>query len=530
PMKLSCNIVTAAQQCTEARRKSVAVGVEEEAAASNRAETAIPSLFLRTGILLPVGRMSSGGGGSSSAASRQRNKTSSKAAAAMVEETFSLVPRESTSAFGMIIRLAPDLVEEIKRVEAQGGRSMRFITIPLGMERGDLCDIYEEHQSGEDGEGLLIESGCAWRKLNVQRTLDESTTSHMKMRSVEAVQRIKSRNSPKHQQSLPITECSRDQLHVPGQLNAQESVDILHHSPGILHEEKLSGNRDGQARSSSDSDSESDNSDSGNDSGSSSDSEASSNKESSDEEVDIMSDGDKEPQQSIQSAERFAIDLPGHGSDVAAVEGNDSDAADFEGHDSDPVDIDGHSSDEDHCSEADRKKFSDDNWKMEARTGTTPTTNEEVGISGQEQLPSGDDNLRERQNFIGQMFDYTDNTTNDSLTNDQHDISERLGKDQDQIAPALDHYSQQSARVKNMKYQQLPAAGRDSEPSERKCDAEYLKAFATQMIDPLKGLQQSSIQKLNGPGQMKPVDSSGRPNARDTLKMNLCYCQINSGN
>ncbi|KAF2544331.1 hypothetical protein F2Q68_00032169 [Brassica cretica] len=218
-----------------------------------------------------------------------------------------------------------------------------------------------------------------------------------------------------------------------------------------------------------------------------------------------MSDGDKEPQQSIQSAERFAIDLPGHGSDVAAVEGNDSDAADFEGHDSDPVDIDGHSSDEDHCSEADRKKFSDDNWKMEARTGTTPTTNEEVGISGQEQLPSGDDNLRERQNFIGQMFDYTDNTTNDSLTNDQRDISERLGKDQDQIAPALDHYSQQSARVKNMKYQQLPAAGRDSE---RKCDAEYLKAFATQMIDPLKGLQQSLIQKLNGPGQMKPVDSS----------------------
>ncbi|KAL0837044.1 hypothetical protein Bca101_088934 [Brassica carinata] len=561
---------------------------------------------------------------------RQRNKTSAKAAAATLEETFSLVPRESISAFGMIIRLAPDLVEEIKRVEAQGGRSMRFLTIPLGMliiivggkefkftwsrERGDLCDIYEEHQSGEDGEGLLIESGCAWRKLNVQRTLDESTTSHMKMRSVEAVQRIKSRNivcpllqryiwlfsypisvyttidsvgdrvpnaekkielilkkianfqapryflkpgtdsksykkhspdsicSPKHQQSLPITECSRDQLHVPGrngevsqdclpahlveQLNAQESVDILHHSPGILHEEKLSGNRDGQARSSSDSDSESDNSDSGNDSGSSSDSEASSNKESSDEEVDIMSDGDKEPQQSIQSAERFAIDLPGHGSDVAAVEG---DAADFEGHDSDPVDIDGHSSDEDHCSEADRKKFSDDNWKMEARTGTTPTTNEEVGISGQEQLPSGDDNLRERQNFIGQMFDYTDNTTNDSLTNDQRDISERLGKDQDQIAPALDHYSQQSARVKNMKYQQLPAAGRDSEPSERKCDAEYLKAFATQMIDPLKGLQQSLIQKLNGPGQMKPVDSSGIPNTRDTLKMNPCYCQINRG-
>ncbi|KAF2543232.1 hypothetical protein F2Q68_00032170 [Brassica cretica] len=94
-----------------------------------------------------------------------------------------------------------------------GGKEFKFT---WSRERGDLCDIYEEHQSGEDGEGLLIESGCAWRKLNVQRTLDESTTSHMKMRSVEAVQRIKSRNSPKHQQSLPITECSRDQLHVPG--------------------------------------------------------------------------------------------------------------------------------------------------------------------------------------------------------------------------------------------------------------------------------------------------------------------------
>ncbi|KAL0690456.1 hypothetical protein Bca4012_090134 [Brassica carinata] len=414
-----------------------------------------------------------------------------------------------------------------------GGKEFKFT---WSRERGDLCDIYEEHQSGEDGEGLLIESGCAWRKLNVQRTLDESTTSHMKMRShsLSFAAKIANFQAPRYflkpgtdsksykkhspdsiwgsnKENFSVCErngeVSQDCLpaHLVEQLNAQESVDILHHSPGILHEEKLSGNRDGQARSSSDSDSESDNSDSGNDSGSSSDSEASSNKESSDEEVDIMSDGDKEPQQSIQSAERFAIDLPGHGSDVAAVEG---DAADFEGHDSDPVDIDGHSSDEDHCSEADRKKFSDDNWKMEARTGTTPTTNEEVGISGQEQLPSGDDNLRERQNFIGQMFDYTDNTTNDSLTNDQRDISERLGKDQDQIAPALDHYSQQSARVKNMKYQQLPAAGRDSEPSERKCDAEYLKAFATQMIDPLKGLQQSLIQKLNGPGQMKPVDSS----------------------
>ncbi|KAF8094111.1 hypothetical protein N665_0370s0046 [Sinapis alba] len=166
----------------------------------------------------PIGRMSTGGDGSS-AAPRQRNTTSVKAAAAAsssssrtVEEKFSLVSRESPPAFGMIIRLTPDLVDEIKRVEAEGGAAkIKFDAFPNNStgniinvggkefkftwsgERGDLCDIYEEHQSGEDENGVLIEAGSAWRKLNVQRTLDESTTSQMKMRSVEAEQRTKSR-------------------------------------------------------------------------------------------------------------------------------------------------------------------------------------------------------------------------------------------------------------------------------------------------------------------------------------------------
>lgn len=60
-------------------------------------------------------------------------------------------------------------------------------------ETGDLCDIYEERQSGEDGNGLLVESGCAWRKLNVHRVLDESTKNHVKMRSEEAERKLKSR-------------------------------------------------------------------------------------------------------------------------------------------------------------------------------------------------------------------------------------------------------------------------------------------------------------------------------------------------
>ncbi|XP_010510057.1 PREDICTED: uncharacterized protein LOC104786362 [Camelina sativa] len=740
----------------------------------------------------PVGRMSSVGVGGSAAPRQRNNNTTSvvKAATSVpaVEETFSIVPRESPPAFGMIIRLTPDLVEEIKRVEAQGGAAkIKFDAFPNNStgniinvggkefkftwsgERGDLCDIYEEHQSDEDGNGLLIEAGCAWRKLNVQRTLDESTTSHMKMRSVEAEQRAKSRkaivldpgnpslkkqlalaegspwrmpnkqkkepppkkrkvdpppvpiggpkpsfkpgvstpamknrlsaspgpspvnqyntapsyeigniakthaanenvtpgqtkgrenmlasekepstwknnalrdtsgcqatnvnkeidlqtllvdilkeapmslkalekavgnripnaakkielilkkiatfqapryflkpeaelgsykkrspdsgSSPEHQQVLPITECNRDRLPVPGennmekfsvserngegsldclpvhlaeQLSMQENVDIEHHSPGIFHEEKGSDNREGQARSSSDSDSDSDNSDSGSDSksaagsdsGSSSDSEASSNsKDGSDEDVDIMSE---EPLLTIQSAERGAINLPGHGASAVEIEGHDSDAVDIDGHDSDAVDIDGHgsdavdvegnSSDEGHGSEADRKKISDNNWRTETTTGASPTANEEVSISGQEHFASDHDKLRERQNFIGQLFDDTENTTKDNFKNDKPDISERLAKDQDHKALDFEHNSQTSAREKKIKSQscnQLPAIGKDSQRSEVKYDAELRNSSASQTIDSLRGSQKSFNEKSNRHGQMKPVDSSGKSN------------------
>jgi hypothetical protein len=71
-----------------------------------------------------------------------------------------------------------------------GGKEFRFT---WSREFGDLCDIYEECQSGEDGNGLLIESGSAWRKLNVQRVLDESTKNHVKKMSEEAERKLKSR-------------------------------------------------------------------------------------------------------------------------------------------------------------------------------------------------------------------------------------------------------------------------------------------------------------------------------------------------
>lgn len=324
--------------------------------------------------------------------------------------------------------------------------------------------------------------------------------------------------------------------HLAEQSSAQVNVDIEHHSPGILHEEKRSEIREDQARRSSDSDSDSDNSDSGSDSGSSSDSEASSNsKDGSDEDVDIMSDGDRDPQQIIQSAERDAIDLPGHDSNLVDIEGHDSDAVDIDGHGSDAVDIDGHdsdavdidghgsdavdiegnSSDEGHDSEADRKKLSDTNWKMEATTGTSPTAIEEAGISEQANFASSHDKLRERQNFIGQLFDDTENTTKANFQNDQPDISERLANKHNQKAPELEHDSQDSARMNNRKSQifnQLPAIGKDSHRSERKYDVEPLNASASQTVNPLRGLQKPFIEKSNRHGQMRPVDSSGKSN------------------
>jgi len=56
----------------------------------------------------------------SSANSRLSLGGSAKKTPPAVEETFSLVSGTNPLAFSMIIRLAPDLIEEIKRVEAHG--------------------------------------------------------------------------------------------------------------------------------------------------------------------------------------------------------------------------------------------------------------------------------------------------------------------------------------------------------------------------------------------------------------------------
>lgn len=77
-----------------------------------------PSSVQRPSITPAGGRLSAAGG------NRNRNKTSGTASAAATvstaDESFSLV-RNSPPNFGMIIRLTPNLIDEIKRVEAQGG-------------------------------------------------------------------------------------------------------------------------------------------------------------------------------------------------------------------------------------------------------------------------------------------------------------------------------------------------------------------------------------------------------------------------
>ncbi|KAL2937646.1 Phenylalanine--tRNA ligase beta subunit [Bienertia sinuspersici] len=152
--------------------------------------------------------------------SSSRNKPSSSSSivtpstvSPQSEESFSLISADPP-AFAAIIRLAPDLVDEIKRAESLslppqikfhsnpnntsgnvidvGGKEFRFT---WSHEMGGLCDIYEERQNGEDGNGLLVESGCSWRKLNVQRVLDESTKKHVKKRSEEYEQKLKSRKA-----------------------------------------------------------------------------------------------------------------------------------------------------------------------------------------------------------------------------------------------------------------------------------------------------------------------------------------------
>ncbi|XP_047963310.1 dentin sialophosphoprotein-like [Salvia hispanica] len=157
-----------------------------------------------TGRPTAAGRLSLGGG------PRGRGGPPASTSSLQVEESFSLV-REKPLNFGMAIKLTADLVEEIRRVEAQGGAACikfganasgnviqvgdKTIKFTWSREPGDLCDIYEERQSGDSGNGLLVESGGTWRKVTVERELDESTKNHVKRLSEEAERKMKARKA-----------------------------------------------------------------------------------------------------------------------------------------------------------------------------------------------------------------------------------------------------------------------------------------------------------------------------------------------
>ncbi|VFQ80617.1 unnamed protein product [Cuscuta campestris] len=159
------------------------------------------------------GRLSVGSGAAGPRGCSTSSTPNSSAASNEVEESFSLATGNALN-FSMIIRLAPGLVEEIKRVEADGGLAQikfdanannstgnvikvgnKDFRFTWSRDGGDLCDIYEQRQSGDEGNGLLVESGSAWRKLNVQRVLDESAKNHVKMLSEEAERKSKSRKA-----------------------------------------------------------------------------------------------------------------------------------------------------------------------------------------------------------------------------------------------------------------------------------------------------------------------------------------------
>ncbi|KAM7255535.1 hypothetical protein ACFE04_008433 [Oxalis oulophora] len=141
------------------------------------------------------------------------NQLSSDPSATSSCEKLSLVPGDKALELGSIIKLTPDLIEEIRRVESEVGlvrvkfdnsnpRGANVIdvdgkefTFTWSTEFDGLCDIYEERQNDEDGNGLLVESGCAWRKLTVKRVLDESISNLVKMRSEEANRKNKSRKA-----------------------------------------------------------------------------------------------------------------------------------------------------------------------------------------------------------------------------------------------------------------------------------------------------------------------------------------------
>lgn len=85
-----------------------------------------------------AGRLSIGGRVSGSASNPRSRGSIQSAAPAAVEENFSLVPGNNPPAFAMIIRLAPDLVNDIKRLEAQAGTARIKFDVTASNSSGNV--------------------------------------------------------------------------------------------------------------------------------------------------------------------------------------------------------------------------------------------------------------------------------------------------------------------------------------------------------------------------------------------------------
>ncbi|XVF26923.1 hypothetical protein REPUB_Repub14bG0062000 [Reevesia pubescens] len=321
--------------------------------------------------------------------------------------------------------------------------------------------------------------------------------------------------------------------------NILEKIDIQQHSPDLGGERKASDNSEGPANSASDSgsssDSESDSSDSGSDSGSrsksgsgsSSDSEsdASSNsKEGSDEDVDIMtSDDDKETKQDLQTSEPGLLTSPipwetehgrslqkgldenqyGDGSDAVDIEGNGFDAVDVEVHGSDAVD------------------FEKDLPEDEQEIGMAVNTNKEGEKPEEGTKPSSTNRneLKEHQNFIGNLFDDTENIFKRSVKHEQSNNSETLSKTKSKRGSDLKHFdemSEHSKRLKSESMSQLPVSGsRDANffGSIRSCSpsrpiAEPYQSPSVQMMNKGDREEHSDFGSQTGYNQVFPRKSS----------------------
>lgn len=105
------------------------------------------------------------GGLSLSGGPRNRNPGPSSAAPPAVEETFSLVSGNDPLAFAMIMRLAPELVAEIRHAEAQGETAKIKFDVNSANPNGNvsLFDCFPSDFCWSNGmPGIILMRECSW--------------------------------------------------------------------------------------------------------------------------------------------------------------------------------------------------------------------------------------------------------------------------------------------------------------------------------------------------------------------------------